>query len=245
MGRIERQPSGTTGKRGGCGDAIPPLTTDFDQDWKGGLATTGQGDRSSLPLRSWMVAPRRIGGRTYQGECIIARVRHVTYQQQSTTSGRTAGILGLSSDGAGFVTGGGGFIDTTHQGVVNVVLEDEVGRHMTLELPSEISVLPDSIVRLDQVNGRMIAATNITGRQGRIITLGPSGFIEAASFTKLHAALTIAAMMMAGQILSPHFLAGLAMTAALAALPVHRFQRIQSLRRQRAELKNYMLEVLS
>ncbi|NYD89021.1 hypothetical protein [Sphingomonas melonis] len=173
------------------------------------------------------------------------RLRSPGYQQHATTFGRTAGVLGLSSDGNGFVTGGGGFIDTTHRGVVSVVLEDESGRHSTQELPSDISVLQDGIVRLDQVNGRIIAATNLTGRQNAMVLLGPSGFIEAASFTRMHGALMIATVLMAGQTLSPRPFLGLTMTAALASLPILRFRRIRMLRRQRAELKDYMIEVMS
>lgn len=196
-------------------------------------------------LRSWLMQPRRIGGTMYQGGCVIARVRHVTYQQQSTTYGRSAGVFGLTSDGRGFVTGGGGFVDTDHRGVVNVVVEDEDGRHSTHELPSELALLEDSTLRLDLINDRIVSATNLTGRQGGVVLLGPSAFIGAASFTKLHGLLMLATVLMAGQILSSHPIAGLAMTGALATLPLMRMRRIQELKRRRVELKNYMLEVMS
>jgi len=196
-------------------------------------------------LRSWIIQHRRIGDATYHGECSIVRVRHVTYQQQSTTQGRSAGVFGLTSDGRGFVTGGGGFVDTEHRGVVSIVVEDECGRHTTRELPSEIPALEGGLLRLDLINGRLVGATNITGQQGTVVLLGPSAFIGSASFTKRHGFLMVAAVLMAGQIFSSHPIAGLAMTAAFAALPIMRFRQIQHLKRQRVELKNYMIEVMT
>ncbi|WP_344691161.1 hypothetical protein [Sphingomonas cynarae] len=221
-----------------------PIQAGGGEDEQGGAVGSARSP-DSVTLRSWAVQAPRIGGRSYQGVCIIARVRHVAYQQQSTTFRRTSGILGLTYDGKGFVTGGGGSIDTTHRGVVSVVLEDEDGRHCTQELPAELSALPDSVIRLDQINGRVVAATNISGRQDRLLLLGPSGFIGRATFSKVHGVLIVATIMSAGQILSPHPLAGLAMTGACATMPLLRFRRIQMLRRQRAELKRYMVEVLS
>lgn len=200
---------------------------------------------TSSRLRSWLIQCRRIGGTTYQGGCIIARVRHVTYQQQSTTYGRSAGVFGLTSNGRGFVTGGGGFVDTDHRGVVSVVVEDGNARHTTHELPSEMALLEGSILRLDLINDRLVSATNLTGRQGGVILLGPSAFIGTASFTKMHGVLMLATALMAGQILSPHPIAGLAMTGAFVTLPLLRLRRIRELKHQRVELKNYMLEVMS
>jgi len=207
--------------------------------------TVNQVVQTARRLRSWSIQPRRIGGTTYQGGRVIARVRHVTYQQQSTTYGRSAGVFGLTSNGRGFVTGGGGFVDTDHRGVVNVVVEDEDGRHSTHELPSELALLEGSALRLDTINGRIVSATNLTGRQDGVVLLGPSAFIGTASFTKLHGLLMLATVLMAGQILSSHPIAGLAMTGAFAALPLMRLHQIQELKRRRVELKNYMLEVMS
>lgn len=218
--------------------------------YPGSLDVSGAGvvdacSTTSIRLRSWTVQPRRIGGTAYQGGCIIARIRHATYQQQSTTHGRSAGVFGLTSDGNGFVTGGGGYVDTHHRGVVSVVIEDENARHTTQELPSEMALLEGGILRIDLINGRVVAATNLSGRQGTLVLLGPSAFIGSASFTKLHGFLMLAAVLMAGQILSSHPIAGLAMTGAFAALPFTRLRKIRELKRRRVELKDYMLEVMS
>lgn len=212
-----------------------------------GAVTVKSSDATQPPptkLRNWMLSPRRIGGTRYSGECIIARVRHATYQQHSTTHGRSAGVFGLTSDGRGFVTGGGGFVDTTHRGVVSVVLEDETGRHVTQELPSELALLEGGIIRLDLINGLVVCATNLTGRQGPVVLLGPSAFISSTTFTKRHVVLIVATLLMAGQILSAHPIAGLATTVAFAALPFIRLLQIQRSKRERTQLKDYMLEVM-
>jgi len=209
------------------------------------VSLAGGGTGISHPLRSWLIPPRRIAGRTYQGECVVARVRHVTYQQQSTIYGSSAGVFGVSDRGTGFVAGGGGFVDTVHRGVVSVVLEDEAGRHVTEELPASVSLLDDGVVRLDRINGHLIAATNLTGRQGSIVLLGPSAFIDRIGFTRLHGVLMVATVMMAGQMLSDHPFRGAALTAACAALPLLRYRRIQAVKRQRDRLKDYMVEVMS
>jgi hypothetical protein len=213
-----------------------------------GAVTARSADAPQPPLiqlRNWMLSPRRIGGARYRGECIIARVRQATYQQQSTTHGSSAGVFGLSSDGRGLVTGGGGFVTTAHRGMVSAVLEDETGRHVTQELPPEMALLEGGILRLDLINGTVVCATNLTGRQGPVVLLGPSAFISSATFTKRHAVLMIATVLMAGQILSAHPIAGLATTAAFAALPFIRLRQIQRSKRERTQLKDYMLEVMS
>ncbi len=207
--------------------------------------SSGDSPAKSIRPRSWSIQPRRIVGTTYHGECVVAQVRQATYQQQSTTHGRSAGVFGLTSNGRGFVTGGGGTVNTEHRGVVAVVLEDEDGRHMSQELPAELAVLEGGLVRLDLINGNVFSATNLTGRQGAVVLLGPSAFIPSASFTKGHAFLMVATVLMAGQILSPHPFAGLGMTCLFAALPLTRFLQIQTSKRGRVELKNYMLEVMS
>jgi hypothetical protein len=208
------------------------------------VSSSGSPAKSIRP-RSWSIQPRRIVGTRYHGECVVARVRQATYQQQSTTHGRSAGVFGLTSDGRGFVTGGSGTVNTEHRGVVAVVLEAEDGRHTSQELPAELAVLEGGLLRLDLINGNVFSATNLTGRQGAMLLLGPSAFIAPASFTKGHAFLMVATVFMAGQILSPHPVAGLGMTALFAALPLARFLQIQKSKRGRLELKNYMVEVMS
>lgn len=206
----------------------------------------GGGPPSANPaLRSWVVPPRRIGGTTYQGECSIVRVLHASYQQQSTTFGRTAGVFGLASDGRGFVTGGGGFVDTTHQGIVSVVLEDEHGRHATRELPSSTSALEGGVVRLDFINGNLVAVTNLSGRQARTLLLGPSAFIERTTLTRTHGVLLLATLLSAGQLGSAHPLEAAAFTAAFGVAPALRLRRMQSDARSRRRLEQYMVEVLS
>ncbi len=211
------------------------------------LASAGDGGGAAgeLALGNWVIQPRRIGGRVYQGDCSILQVRNATYQQQSTTFGRTTGVFGLSGDGHGFVTGGGGFVDTSHRGVISTVVEDEYGRHTTVELPAEASVLPDSVIRLDRINGHVIAVTNMSGRQGALLLLAPSAFVAGIGFTRIHGVLMLATVLMAGQILSPHPIGGLSLTLACAALPVLRWRRIRNLQQQRHALKDYMVEVMS
>lgn len=197
------------------------------------------------PLRTWLVPPRRIHGVGYQGECMIAHVRHATYQQQSTTFGSSSAVFGLTGRGTGFVTGGGGFVDTVHRGVVSVVLEDAAGRHTNLELPAEMAILEGSVVRLDCINGNVVAATNMSGRQERIVLLGPSAFIGRMTLTKRHVLLLIGAVMMFPQVLSPHPFVAIATTAALAALPLRRMMEIRSRADRRKRLGHYMAEVMS
>jgi hypothetical protein len=203
------------------------------------------GSTPTLPaLKSWIIPPRRIGGRTYQGECVLARVRHATYQQQSTTFGRTAGVFGLSTNGNGLVTGGGGFIDTVHQGIVSLVLEDAAGRHVTQELPATVAALENGMVRLDLIDGRLIAATNLSGRQRPILLLGPAAFIEAPSFTRRDGALLLAALVSAGQFLA-HPLVATALTVVFGLVPGLRLRRMSIVRRRRSEFGDYMTEVMS
>jgi hypothetical protein len=199
----------------------------------------------AIPLRSWLVPSRRIGGIGYQGDCLIARVRLASYQQQSTTFGSSSGVFGLAGRGAGFVAGGGGFVDTVHRGVVSVVLEDAAGMHANLELPAELAVLDGGIVRLDRINGRVVAATNLTGGRELVILLGPSAFIDRTTLTKRHVLLLIGAAMMVPQILSPHPFLAIGSAAALAAPPLLRLRRMRSQARQRRQFKDYMLEVMS
>jgi hypothetical protein len=198
-----------------------------------------------LALRSWVVPPRRIGGTTYQGECRIVRVRHASYHQQSTTFGRTSGVFGLASDGHGFVTGGGGFVDTTHRGVVSVVVEDEHGYHEAQELPSSTSALEGGVIRLDFINANLIAVTNLSGRQPPTLLLGPSAFIARTTLTRTHGALLLAALVSAGQLGSAHPLEAAALTAAFGVAPAMRLRRLQSEARARRLLEQYMVEVLS
>ncbi|MES3150831.1 hypothetical protein [Sphingomonas faeni] len=238
MGEMKTDALGHSGGDAGLHRDLGNLATEGAEAVSARVAASGG-------LRSWLIQPRRIGGTTYHGRCVIARVRHVTYQQQSTTHGRSAGVFGLASDGRGFVTGGGGFVDTDHRGVISVVVEDEDARHTTHELPSEMALLEGGILRLDLINDSLVSAANLTGRQDGIVLLGPSAFIGTASFTKLHGVLMFATLLMAGQILSPHPIAGLAMTGAFATLPLLRLRRIRELRHERLELKNYMLEVMS
>lgn len=195
-------------------------------------------------LRSWLVQPSRIGARTYQGACVIGRVRRSTYQRQSTTFGRTAGVFGLSSDGRGFVTGGGGFVDTVHEGVVSVVLEDEDGRHSNLDLPAITALLEDSVVRIDSINSHPVAVTNMTGRQGPVMLLGPASFIDEVTFAPRHGVLLVAALLAVGQI-ATHPLAATAFAAAFGAAPLLRLRRMAAMRRQRASLGRYISEVMS
>lgn len=200
---------------------------------------------ATFPLRSWLVPACRIDGVGYQGDCLIARVRLASYQQQSTTFGSTSGVFGLSGRGSGFVTGGGGYVDTVHRGVVSVVIEDASGMHSNMELPSGSAVLDGSVVRLDRINGRVIAVTNVTGRQEPVILLGPSAFIDRRTLTKRHALLLTGAAMMVPQVLSPHPFLAIATTAALAAPPLLRLSRMRAQARQRKRFKEYMLEVMS
>lgn len=197
------------------------------------------------PLRSWLVPPRRIDGVAYQGDCLVACVRMASYQQQSTTFGSSSGVLGLAGRGGGFVAGGGGYVDTVHRGVVSVVLEDAAGRHANLELPAELAILDGGVVRLDRINGRVIAATNMTGRQEPVILLGPSAFIDRTTLTKRHVLLLIGAAMMAPQAFSPHPFLAIATAATLAAVPLLRLRRMRAQARRRKQFKDYMLDVMS
>ncbi len=198
-----------------------------------------------FPLRNWLVPPCRIGGNRYQGDCVVACVRMASYQQQSTTFGSTAGVFGLAGGGAGFVTGGSGFVHTVHRGLVSVVLEDAGGKHANVELPAELAVLDGGVVRLDRINGQVIAATNVSGRQEPVILLGPSAFIDRTTLTKRHLLLLVGAAMMVPQIFTPHPFMAVGTAAALAAIPVLRIRKMRAQASQRKRFKEYMLEVMS
>lgn len=199
----------------------------------------------ALESRRWLVTPRRIGGTLYQGDCLVARVLHVSYQQQSTVYGSSGGVFGLSHAGSGLVGGGGGYVDTIHRGIVSVVIEAEDGGHATHELPASVSALANGMLRLDRINGQLVAVTNVTGRQAAIIVLGPSTFIGTIGFARRHAILAVATVMMAGQLLSSHPLRAAVATLLCAALPLLRLRRIRMAERDRERFKNYMLEVMT
>lgn len=195
-------------------------------------------------LRSWLVQPRRIGSRTYQGACVIGRIRSTTYQRQSTTFGRTAGVFGLSSDGKGFVTGGGGFVDTVHEGIVSVILEDEDGRHSNLDLPAATALLEGGVARIDSIDSHPVAVTNMTGRQEPVMLLGPSAFIDEVAFAPRHGVLLIAALLSLGQV-AYHPLGATAFAIAFGAAPLLRLRCMAMMRRNRASLGRYIGEVMS
>lgn len=195
--------------------------------------------------RTWLVRPRRIGFRTFRGECRIVRVRHISYQHLSTTFGQMGGVFGLATAGRGVVSGGGGFVDTAHQAIVSAVLEDEQGRHAVQDLPAAAAVLEGGLVRIDAVNGRMVAVTNLSGRQDRIIILGPSAFIGGVSFTTLHGVLLLAALVAGAQIPRGHESVALPAALLLGVLPMFRLCRMRLAGRRRDRLKDYMVEVMS
>jgi hypothetical protein len=154
------------------------------------LTTTSAGDLSHS-LKSWRLSPKRIGAKSYQGHCVVAQAVHVAYQQQSTTFGRTAGVFGLSKDGDGFVTGGGGFVDTVHRGVVTAVFRDDDGAEQTHELPAAVAAREGTVTRLDMIGGNVIAATNLSGK-GRLLQLmDASSFIDVPSLSKGEIALGV------------------------------------------------------
>lgn len=201
--------------------------------------------RRAGSLQAWAVQPRRIGGRSYRGECLIARVRRASYRQQSTTFGSTSGTFGLTSDGRGFVAGGGGYIDTVHDSIVTVVLEDHTGRLATHDLPATASALEDAILRLDHVNDRLVAVTNITGQQRPILLLGPSAFIQSMPFTQRHGLLLLVALVAAGQMTSSHPLLAGSLAIAFGIAPVLRLLRMRSISRRKAQLGDYIADVMS
>ncbi|MGP7795590.1 hypothetical protein [Sphingomonas sp. CLY1604] len=209
-------------------------------------STTADDARVGGPaLRSWLAPPRRIGGVAYQGDCVIVRVRQATYQQQSTTFGASSAVFGLAGRGTGFVAGGSGFVDTVHRGVVSVVLEDAAGAHENLELPAELALLEGGTVRLDRINGHVFAATNMSGRQGRVVLLGPSAFVGRMTLGKRHVLLLIGSAMMVPQIFSPHPFLAIATTVCLAVVPLHRMREIRAREDRRERLGSYMAEVMS
>lgn len=203
------------------------------------MMTTEPPRAVSHPLKSWMVAPRRIGKRTYRGHCVVAEAMHVTYQQQSTTFGRSAGVFGLSKDGDGFVTGGGGFVDTIHRGVVTVVFQDEEGVEQTHELPAAVASRVGSVARLDLVNGHVAAATNLTGKGRLLQLLSPADFIALPTLRKREIALGVVGLLL---IANGSFEVKL-LGALFAAVPAWRIWRIVEAHRHRRELGDYMAEI--
>lgn len=205
--------------------------------------TADSNSRLAHPLKSWMVPPKTIGNRTFRGSCVVAEAMHVTYQQQSTTFGRTAGVFGLSKDGDGFVTGGGGFVDTVHKGVVTAVFRDQDGAEQTLELPAGVAAREGAVTRLDMIDSKVISATNISGKGRLIRVLDATSFIDMPTLGRFEIALAIIGTLMVFIGLPK---GDMSVTFwGLVAIGVGAFKiwRISKAKRERRELEEYMGEV--
>ncbi|RYD28269.1 MAG: hypothetical protein EOP89_02890 [Lysobacteraceae bacterium] len=134
------------------------------------------GEDRGLELRGWKAQPCTIGKRSYSGSSFLVQVIKVTYQQRSTTYGQTSGMFGRIYDGHGYVGGGAGYVDTRHEGLVTTVLRDADGGQHKIDLPDDLALLEDNVVRIDLVNKQIVRATNCTGRQC-VRMMGPSDFI--------------------------------------------------------------------
>ncbi|MEZ0496784.1 hypothetical protein [Sphingomonas sp. IW22] len=205
----------------------------------------GSGQEVAHPLKSWMLSPRKIGNRRYQGHCVIAEAMHVTYQQQSTTFGRTAGVFGLSKDGDGFVTGGGGFVDTVHKGVVTVVFRDEDGAEQTHELPAAVATRNGTVARLDMMGSNVIGATNLSGKGRFLQLMDASSFIAMPKLLKREILLAVVALFMITGALPRGDTQILFWGLVAALFPAIKIWRIVKARSERRELNGYMGEVFA
>lgn len=209
------------------------------------VTTVEAGTAVGHPLRSWSISPRRIGGKTYQGSCVVAQAMHCTYQQQSTTYGRTAGVFGLSKDGDGFVTGGGGFVDTKHKGVVTVVFQDEDGAEQTHELPAQVAARDGTIARLDMIGGNVIAATNLSGKGRHLQLMDASSFIAMPRASTFEVILGVVSVLMILTAFSDFDVSQMGWGLVVGLIPGIKLYRIQKARSERRELNGYMGEVFA
>lgn len=209
------------------------------------LATTAGTQTLAHPLRSWALSPRKIGRHTYEGHCVVAQAMHVTYQQQSTTFGRTAGVFGLSKDGDGFVTGGGGFVNTVHKGVVTVVFCDEGGAEQTHELPAAVAAREGAVARLDMIGRNVIGATNLSGKGRHMQLMSSANFIDMPKLHKSHILLGVVAAILIHGSLVLGWTNALSWGLVLGAIPGVRIWQIISARKQRRELDAYIGEVFA
>lgn len=149
------------------------------------------GSGGEFPLEGWRIESRKIGRRRYQGSTTVCRVVDVTYQQKSHTHGYISGVAGFSIDGYGLTGGGGGFVSTEHENVATVIVRDGDGFEQQIELPARVAVRPETIVRLDSINGRLIGATNLSGRGGLVMLAQWEDFFPRSRFRKTYLALAL------------------------------------------------------
>lgn len=198
----------------------------------------------SHSLKSWVLPLRRIGGKDYQGHCVIAEAMMVTYQQQSTTFGRTAGVFGIGIKGDSFVGGGGGFVDTSHRGVVTIVFRDTNGTEQTHELPAALAARAGSVARLDMMGSNVIAATNLSGKGRFLQLMDSSNFVAMPKFTKTDIVLAVIAMLLLfNGIGTFSSMVGWGLIAAIA--PALKAWRIVKARQHRRDVDSYMGEVFA
>lgn len=205
----------------------------------GEVSQTAPSVTSGTPeLRSSVVPAKRIGRRTWTGKTVVAQALHVTYQQKLFVSGYIAPTYGGIYDGTGAVFGAGGSIGSSNESVVTVVHADERGVENTTELPSGISLREGTIFRMDYLDGRLFAARNISGNQGTRFLLSPANFIGSVGFKKRDLACCFGALLALSA-------ANWAFVALFMARPAWVMWRKVELRRQRAELGQYMASIAS
>lgn len=195
----------------------------------------------SLRLKDWIVPPRQIGRMAYQGRCVMFETMQTTYQQQSTTFGRTAGVGGFIWDGYGGIGGGGGFVDTVHRGVVTAIVRYEDGKEEALELPAQTALREGSIGRIDYVNHQMAFVRNLSGGGAIIALRSPADYIALPMLTKRDAFMSIIGVCMLPAAIGSLAIAGVA--AVLIGLPAWTAYTNLRAKAERKGLARFMLEV--
>lgn len=191
-----------------------------------------------LSLGALVVPPRRIGRRTFAGRSVTVCALHATYQQKLYVSGHIAPTIGATYKGTGATFGRGGSIGSENESVVTVVYVDGDGVEGTTELPSGTSVREGTVFRMDLLNGKMFAARNVSGRQSTRLLMSPADFIPGVGFKKRDVPLIV----LGGMALAA---GNLPWVALLFARPAWVVWRNIEMRRQRAQVGEYMATVAS
>jgi hypothetical protein len=201
------------------------------------LALANDEDQKSVQLWIDVTLPSKIGRTTYNGHSQQVQVLDATYQQKMHVFGEIAPTKGATYDGYGAVYGGGGSIQSRNESVVLIVYRCKDGSEHSLELPSSLSPRAGGLFRFDWLNGHLICAHNISGKQAPRQLLGPFDFIPPVPLLKRDIALAIAAVLAI-----PY---GILLVAVLALSPcVYIYQKVTSTK-NRKDLNALMQSVMS
>ena len=164
-------------------------------------------------LTGWSHRPRTIGGRLLLGRSVLVEVLSVSH------SGRPEGCATISAR-----------------------VRDGFGLEQRLELPAKIAGRPGTLLRIDRVNARTIAATNLSARGARIELADAEDWFPALATGPLSA---LACALGAAILLRFPGMAGIAAGLALMAPACCTLLRNIRAHRCRGQIRDYMQMVCS